>query len=342
MPTTQVDFKYIRENADFPAVLASYGITLVKDGTKPDQYKCLCPFHDDEDPSLKVNIAKNIFNCFVCGEHGNVLDFVMKMDGEGIRNCAKKVADISGIPYSAEVGSATSRAKPKPARTAKRKREAVAQAKPAPKADDEEVLTDGVPYNPALTFELKNLQTEHQFLEERGITPDMVETFGLGIAGRGMMKGRLVFPVHNIKDELVAYCGRLVEGEPSDEAPKYKFPPRFRKDLEVFNLNRMHQNDQTVILVESFLSVVKLHDWGFSVASPMGRSMSDQQIELLHSAGIETAYLLFDGDDPGRTAVTTVGRQLLAAGVDVLAPVVAEDFKPHRLSKEQISDLLQI
>lgn len=324
MPAKRVNFKEVRENADFAAVLSSYGIETIKDGQRQGQYKALCPFHDDQDPSMKVNTEKNIFNCFACGAGGNILDFVMKMDDCTVREAALKLAEKSDVAKPVSNKTATS--------------------KPNKQAEKPQEDPDGVPYNKPLTFELTDLETDHPFIKERGLTPEMINTFGLGIAKRGMMRGRLVFPIHNAEGELVAYCGRLVVGEASDVNPKYKQPPNFRKELELFNWHRRDkwqtEDDRYLILVESFLSVVKLHSWSYPVVSPMGRSLSKDQIAMIASKNYDEVILLFDGDDPGRAAATTVGRQLLEVGVCVTAPVVAEDFKPHKITEKLLDQII--
>lgn len=333
MPAKRIDFKYVREHADFGKVLQGYGIELQRDGSRPGQYKGLCPFHDDQQPSLKANTDRHIFHCFACGEHGNVLDFVMKLDGVDIRAAAKTVADLSGIAYSAR-GAAPAQA----AATAANRDVSPPDVTAADEAEADEEPVE----NPVLTFTLKNLVTEHPFLAERGITPEMIETFGLGIARRGIMQGRLVFPIHNPDGELVAYCGRWVDGDRPEDEPKYKQPPNFRKELELFNWHRVRGSakDSPLVLVESFLSVVKMHE-RYRVVSPMGWSLSPAQIELLKAGGVNSVVLLFDGDDPGQAAVTTVGRDLLAHGFAVTAPVVAEDFKPHRCEPDELAAILK-
>ncbi|MEM8539418.1 MAG: CHC2 zinc finger domain-containing protein [Pseudomonadota bacterium] len=327
MPAKRVNFKEVRESADFGAVLSSYGIEMIKDGQKEGQFKALCPFHDDQDPSMKVNTDRNIFNCFSCGEGGNVLDFVMKQDGSDVRAAALKVADIANVPSS----PAPQRSKPK-----KRRKDPVADPKP----DAEEL--DGVPYNKPLTFQLQSLATDHSFFNERAITDRMIKDFGLGIAQKGMMKDRLVFPIHNKTGELVAYCGRWVE-EPEDDQPKYKQPPKFHKELELFNWHQAQgliKKGQPLLIVESFLAVVKLHVWGFPVVSPMGRSLSDTQIETIKAAKIKSAILLFDGDDPGRDAIKPASRLLLDAGIHSWSPAVPADFKPHHLKSAKAAKKL--
>ena len=72
----------------------------------------------------------------------------------------------------------------------------------------------------------------------------------------------------------------------------------------------------------------------------MGRSLSERQTDLPKASGLTSFVVLFDGDDPGRAAVTTVGRQLPAEGFHVTAPVVPEDFKPHRFGTKELSEIL--
>lgn len=336
MPAQRIDFRYVRQHADFPKVLAAYGITLEKDGARPGQFKGLCPFHDDQKPSLKINTERNIYNCFPCGAGGNVLEFVMEYDECDLRAAAKTVADLSGIPYSD--GSAPPATAVR--RVAPRRRD-VATSLPMTPTPANDVAAAG---NPVLTFVLKNLVTEHPFIASRGLTPAMIETFGLGIATRGIMKDRLVFPIHNANGELVAYCGRYASDEPPEDEPKYKQPPNFRKERELYNWHRAKERlsaTRPVVVVESFFSTIKLHvATDYPVVSPMGRSLSDDQLMLLKAGGVRRIMLLFDGDDPGRAAVTTVGRQLLAAKLEVTAPVVPEDFKPHRATAEDLKALL--
>src|SRR5205085_837549 len=79
------------------------------------------------------------------------------------------------------------------------------------------------PINPPLTFALK-LEPRHSYLEERGLSPDMIAEFGLGYCRRGSMAGRICIPIHNDQGELVAYAGRWPEDDPPDEIERYKLP----------------------------------------------------------------------------------------------------------------------
>ena len=336
----KVDFKYIRQNADFESVLSHYGLDVNKDGHKEGQFKALCPFHDDTKPSLKVNTVRNIYHCFACDAGGNILEFVQEMENENLRKSAITLAEICGIgtAESAKVRKPAKRKKAK-AKKAKKKRDRIEQREPV--SENVSEGKEDAPVNEPLTFELKNLETDHSFFEERGITQGMMEVFGLGISTRGLMKDRMAIPIHNANGELIAYCGRWPSNNTPESEPKYKLPSGFHKEIELFNLHRIDKPIETIVLVESYLSIFRLHMLKWPVASPMGHSLSEAQIALLKEAGVKNIILLFDGDDPGRSAVTKVGRQLLEVGFVVTAPVVHEDFKPHRLDDDGIRALLK-
>ena len=79
-----IDFSYVKSGSDFPAVLAHYNIEAHGRG---NELRCCCPFHDDENPSLSVNVEKKVFTCHSdsCGESGNILDFVQGMTDSSLR-----------------------------------------------------------------------------------------------------------------------------------------------------------------------------------------------------------------------------------------------------------------
>ena len=120
MPDTRrVNFKDLRQRADFRAVLAHYGL---EPKGKGDQVKIPCPFHDDVEPSCSVNLAKRAYHCFGCQAAGNVLEFVHEMEnrnGEGVtlRRAGILLAEISGI----ELPRGNGAQRPKEARTAPRR-----------------------------------------------------------------------------------------------------------------------------------------------------------------------------------------------------------------------------
>ena len=200
MPATRVDFKHVRGNADFAAVLNAYGIELSKDGTKEGQHKALCPFHDDTKPSLKINTSKNIFNCFPCETGGNILEFVMKMDDIDLRPAAIRVAEICGIA-------------PAPGDTARRIKTAKPAQKPSETATEKPREAEGGgAANPPLTFKLKLTKPPAllEWLKSRGIDEETVDRWALGQASAKSktIANRLAIPIHDEKGQLVRHPRR--------------------------------------------------------------------------------------------------------------------------------------
>ena len=93
----------------------------------------------------------------------------------------------------------------------------------------------------------------------------------------------MAIPIHNAQGQVVAYCVRYVGDDAPDDEPKYKQPPGFRKDLEIFNLHRaVERIDQfkTFLVFESFFSVMRHHQ-NAACISFMGRSVSTYQLDLM-------------------------------------------------------------
>ena len=183
------------------------------------------------------------------------------------------------------------------------------------------------------------LETGSAFLRDRGIDAATEEMFGLGIAKRGMMKDRLVIPIHNMTGELVAYCGRHIgDPAPSDE-PRYKLPSAFNKRLELFNLHRaVALNRDFVVVVEGFWSAMRLHMLGIPSVAIMGAQMHAAQVALLREAGFARAFVVLDGDDAGRMGAEQAILQL-AKHMQVRCLELPEGVKPDVMGQDWI-DLL--
>ena len=194
------------------------------------------------------------------------------------------------------------------------------------------------PVNPPLTFALK-LDPEHPYLRERGLSAELVAEFGLGYCKRGTMAGRVCIPVHNARGELVAYAGRWPGEDVPEGEGKYKLPAKFEKSRVLFNLHRTAP-DEHLVLVEGYWSTMRLHALGVPVASPMGWSVSPEQVALLHERGVRFLTLLLDGDDAGRRARERVVPDL-AAAFFVRAPLLLDGQKPDTVPEPELLELVR-
>lgn len=339
MNTRHVDFKYVREHADFEKVALHYGLALTGKG---QQKQALCCFHDEDTPSLKINTEKNIFNCFGCGKHGNILDFVTLMEqGDPVNNAdlrmggfkLAEICDIDPSPNSRGSSSPNTRETPVEKTMGTDRAPKVKKQSPPP--------TEAKPEkeNKPLTFTLK-LDSTHPYLAERKLSSETVETFGLGVCTRGMMKGRLAIPVHKESGELIAYAGRWAEKDMPKCMPKYLLPEGFEKQSVLFNLNRLAKGTKNIVMVESYFSVFRLHELGTPVVSPMGHSVSEAQCKLLAAHGVENIVVLFDGDVAGAQGIVE-SVPLLSRYFFVHAPPVREGFKPHNATEKELRELIE-
>ena len=122
------------------------------------EYKACCPFHDEKSPSFTVSPDKQFYHCFGCGAHGTVLGFVMEYDHLGFVEAVEDLAARAGLEVPREGGAA-------------------AAAQP-----DDELY---VALERAALFYRQSLSGETRaraYLAERGLTPDIIQRFGIGYA----------------------------------------------------------------------------------------------------------------------------------------------------------------
>jgi DNA primase len=178
----------------------------------------------------------------------------------------------------------------------------------------------------------------HPYLEQRGIRRQTASWFGAGYyGGSGFLRGRMVFPIHDERGELVAYAGRAMD----DREPRYLFPPGFRKSQVVFNLHRAVESAAgqggVAIVVEGFFDGLKVHQAGYgNVVALLGASLSERQSKLLDTYFRELVVML-DGDETGRRA----SRALAARWPDAYMAWVPAGWQPDQLSHDQIQEVLR-
>jgi DNA primase len=287
--TRWIDFTELKRQVSIRDVLARYGLLGGLQEKKPGKLVGPCPIHGGKNgTSFNVDADKNVYHCFSeCGG-GNVLDLVMKIEGCTIREAGEKLSDWFGLSFERR-----RKGGPKP--------ESIAKAAPQrAAAAHTEGPAEGPHANPPLERPLKDLNGDHPYLVERGLTVPTIKTFGIGFCTRGLMRGRIAIPIHDERGNLVAYAGRAVDGDLADAKGKYRLPDGFKKSLVLFNLHRAVEHaDRGLIVVEGFFDCFKVHQAGFpNVVALMGSTLSEPQEQLL-LAHADRLTLFLDGDDAG-------------------------------------------
>lgn len=298
-----IDFAYVKKHADFLKVLAHYDIETKGSG---EEVRCCCPFHEDDNPSMSVNLEKKVFTCHAasCGEAGNILEFVRDMEGlDGLREAATELSRIAQIPLAApkKKDAANGKARRRAGQPHDKKGRSVGKPNRAAKQKDgDDGLDAPSPSEPKelkpLGFEL-TLDPDHEYGQQRGLHPETIDRFGMGFCSRGTMKGRWCVPIHDAEGNLVAYSGRWPGDDFSDDEPKYKLPKGFDKGLVLFNLHRVvAEESKWVAVVEGIFDTVHLElKYGVPGVALLGSSISEAQVALLREAEITSIYVMLDG-----------------------------------------------
>lgn len=336
-----IDFTAVREALGFPAVLQNYGIDHPGGQS---QFKVHCPFHEDNTPSCSINTEKGIFKCFGCHTQGNVLEFVIFMeDGdpdskEDMYAGAQTAISIMGRSPD-DFAKPSDRTSHKTApETAKKenpahKPSAAKKTPQAAKPDVSEDVKSEPRKNKPFGRELE-LEHAHPFLIERGIEPDIAEKYGVGFCNAGIMKGRIAIPIHNLDGQVLAYAGRYASEDIPDGTDRYRFPKRFLKSLELFNLHRaVELRKRYLVIVEGYWSAIRLNEAGIPAGALMGTSLSPAQAELVRQAGFRHAILLLDGDEAGRAAAPEAAF-VLSQHVYVRTMELPDGVKPDTVSED--------
>jgi len=346
----------VLDATDIASVIGEY-IALKPKGK---EYVCLCPFHNDRNPSMYVVPHKDLYHCFVCGAGGNAIDFLMNHAGMSFGEALRTLADKAGVeltPWKPESGART------PSESPEWSREDIAEANRIAQSFFESILRHAA-----------HGAAARAMIERRGIAPEMVEEFRIGAApdrwdglvqtiekkgldpgpflGAGLVKkraegngiydafrNRLMFPILDQSGRIVAFGGRVLEDR-EGEAKYLNSPetPLFSKGSTLYGLRqgiRAVQEARRVIVTEGYTDVIACHQAGFrNVVATLGTALTHR-----HAASVrrvcDEVILLFDGDEAGQRAAERAFEVLFAEPIDVRVAVVPDGQDPDEMLKTQ-------
>jgi DNA primase len=332
-----VDFKAVKAAITMEQVLGHYDL-LDRFKRNGDSLSGPCPIHGGENPTqFRVSLSKSIWNCFsACKSGGNTLDFISRMEDVSIHGAALKAIEWFNLDSEA-MSSRSDEDQSEASKT-----EVPTKAKPAAKKAG--TVPDKSKPNPVLKFRLDKLERDHPYLVERGLTPETIADFGIGFCAKGIMAERIAIPIRNPEGSIVAYAGRL-PGEPTDDAPKYKLPPGFRKSQELFNLDRAstEPKEMPLVIVEGFFDCMKLHQNGCrKVVALMGSTMSEAQEELIRNNTDSRSHILviLDENDAGKAGREDITCRLSKHCFVKVHVFDTQDAEPEHLTAEDVQAFL--
>lgn len=308
------DLCRVREATDLVQIV-SERVTLKQKGRL---FWGCCPFHNEKTPSFKVDPAMQLWHCFGCGKGGDAFGFVMELEKLNFVEAVQLLADRAHIELKQSGGKGVSRGEKQRIFDANAKAQAFynnellrSQEKGA--AQSRQYLSErGFGSVPSKKWALGFAPGSGalcSFLRKEGFTRDELIKANLASEGKnGRLRdrffNRIMFPVHDMQGNTVAFGGRVIgSGE-----PKYlntSETPVFHKSSNMFGIDKAKSalvRCGTAIVVEGYTDVIAMHEAGLeNTVATLGTALTSQHVKLLSRFAKKIVYL-FDGDAAGQKA----------------------------------------
>ncbi|MGL4854689.1 MAG: DNA primase [Lentisphaeria bacterium] len=326
----------VKERTDIVELVSSY-VLLKRAG---NSHKGLCPFHSEKSPSFNVSASSQFYHCFGCGKSGNVVNFLMEIEGLNFLDAIHRLADRAGITLIEEKGG-YDRTK---AQVLKKGKERLL-----------ELMGHVSQWYSSQLFTREGVIAKN-YLSERGIDDQTIRHFALGYSpegwhslinyalgmgytrkelldagliiipeGKGIeqsydrFRGRLMFPIWDESGNVIAFSARTLKNEDA----KYINSPEtsiFSKGRVLYGFHRAKsgfRRHNFAILCEGQLDVIACHRAGFDNAvAPQGTAFTEEQASLLKRF-VDNVSVAFDSDGAGRKATERSFELLLKAGIEM-------------------------
>ncbi len=322
------------------------------------EFKALCPFHDDKNPSMSVVPHKQIYHCFVCGAGGDAFSWQMKFHRMTFPEALKSLAERLGLEMPAPEHVDPARA-----------------ARAAQQSDDRHRIADAnsraTAFFQALLHHPEHGKNVRDYLAKRGMNDEMVKAFGIGYAPdrwdglmtmirdkrwdtqafamAGLIKRRdsgdhydalrhrLIFPIYDTMDRPIAFGGRKLRDE---DEPKYLNSPEtplFNKSATLYGIHRAKTQiiaSKTAVIVEGYTDVIACHQHGITnVVATLGTAFTSEHAHQLRRY-CEKVVLIFDADEAGKRAADRAidaVQAFIGGTLDVMVAVLPGGMDPDEL-----------
>ena len=320
------DIAAVKERTSIVDVVRDH-VTLRNAGT--GSMKGLCPFHDEKSPSFTVRESAGTYHCFGCGEGGDVVAFVQKVDGLTFVEAVERLAARLGMELRREEGGPSGESLGRRSRLVEAHR--IAQELYADRlvnSPDARAARDflrardfnsadaarfGVGFSPRGGEELARLLRSRGFSEE--------EMALAGLVGRGArgsydrFRGRLMWPIRDTSGDTIGFGARRIFDDDRIEA-KYLNTTEttiYKKSQVLYGIDlakKAISGGRRAVVVEGYTDVMAAHLSGVEAAvATCGTAFGVDHIKLLRrlmrdEPGLDPARIIFtfDGDAAGQKA----------------------------------------
>jgi len=318
------DIALVRERARIDEVVRDY-VSLKSAGG--GSLKGLCPFHEERSPSFHVTPARGMWYCFGCGEGGDVLKFLQKIDHMSFAESVEKLAGRTGVELRyVEGGAAINRQQGQRTRLVEAHKAAAdfyRQQLGTPEAqtgrefltgrgfDAEACAHFGVGYAPKGWDALTNHLRQKAFTDAELMAGGLVIQGNRGVYDR--FRGRLVWPIRDLSGDVIGFGARKLYDD--DEGPKYLNTPEtplYKKSQVLYGIDLARRDiakQQQAVIVEGYTDVMACHLAGVTTAvATCGTSFGAEHIKVLRRLLMDDDQMrghvifTFDGDAAGQKA----------------------------------------
>ena len=323
------DIEAVRERARLEDVVGEH-VTLKSAGV--GSLKGLCPFHDERTPSFHVRPQLGYWHCFGCGEGGDVITFIEKINHLGFAEAVEYLADRTGVQLRYEEGGAVRRGVEPGTRQRLMDANRLAEAwfreqlaTPEAQAGRDFLTARGFDRHAAAHFGVGYAPAGWDNLARhlRGAGYTEAELVDSGLCSRGgqdgrrvydRFRGRLIWPIRDVTGATVGFGARKLAED--DQGPKYLNTPEtpvFHKSQVLYGLDlakREVARSHRIVVVEGYTDVMAAHLSGVTTAvATCGTAFGADHVRVVRR-------LLGDVDDPAAGVVTGQGRE--ARGGEVI------------------------
>ena len=275
----------------------------------------LCPFHNEKTPSFSVSHTQQIYHCFGCGKGGGVINFIMEIENVSFPDAVEILAKRAGIKMPERQDDPESRKREKIFSLNRDAARFYYEQLTSPEGEkcreyiNRRKINKKTSIEFGLGFAPEKWDGLRKAMREKGWSDFDLSEAGLVKRGKNgsfydAFRNRLMFPVIDVRGNVIAFSGRLLDGD----GPKYLNSPEtaaFSKSRNLFALNLAKKSKKEYfILTEGNIDVASLHQAGFdSAVASLGTSLTEQQAQLLSHYKNEI-LIAYDSDSAGAKATT--------------------------------------
>jgi DNA primase len=341
----------IKARLDIVDVIGSY-LNLKKTGSN---YRALCPFHSEKNPSFFVSPRLQIFKCFGCGAAGDIFKFIMMIEGVEFGDALRILAQRAGVelkPIEPKLKTERKRfyevcelaCKFFERQMEGKKGEKVKKYLLSRKINEDSIKKWRIGWAPNTQDSLIS------FLVSKGYKREEIKKAGLAFQKENgefldFFRGRIIFPIFDLNSQVIAFSGRVFEKE---EGPKYINSPNtllYDKSKTLYGLDRAKieiRKKDFCIIVEGYTDVILAHQEGFeNTVSVSGTSLTPYQLTILKRY-TQNLYLSFDMDVAGNTATKRGIDLARLKGFDIKVLTLPEGKDPADILSRNPKDFEKI